>query len=135
MRSSCGCSRRAATIGARCSTTDIGLRERVPNVERLVDRDAETARDGQHRDGGAEVDVQLGPPFVDDGVDQGVDRLLDPVLDPPLRFGRHEGGLHQGPVTAVLGAAHRQHAVASDPMSSGDPSAAPGDEAKISGLR
>ena len=68
--------------------------------------------DRQDGDGGAEIDVQLGPAFGLDGVDEGVDRLLDPVLDPPLRFGRHERWLHQGAVAAVLGTAHHEQAVA-----------------------
>ena len=80
------------------------------HLERLLDRDAEAARDREHRDRRAEVDVQLGPAVGDDDVDQGVDGLLDPPPDPPLRLGRHEGRLDQRPVAAVLRAAHHQEA-------------------------
>ena len=75
-----------------------------------VDRDAEAAGDGEHRDGGGEVDVELGTAVVDEVVDEQVDRLLDPVVDPPLRLGGHERRLHERPVAPVLRAAHRQHA-------------------------
>ena len=73
--------------------------------------DAEAPGDGEHGDGGGEVDVELGAPVVDELVDQRVDGLLDPVGDPPLRLGRHERRLHQRAVPAVLRAAHGEDAV------------------------
>ncbi len=90
--------------------SSIGRWQRLADEECLLDRHAEAAGDGEHRDRGREVDVELGVTVVDESVDEQVDGVLDPVRDPPLRLRRHERRLHERAVAAVLGAAHRQHA-------------------------
>ena len=59
IRSSCGCSRRAATIGARISRTSLRVAAASRTSRACSTGNAEAAGDGEHRDRGAEVDVQL----------------------------------------------------------------------------
>ena len=95
-----------------------GRAERLADVERLLDGDAEAAGDGEHRDGGAEVDVELGAPVVDERVDQRVDGLArSSSVDPPLRLRRHERRLDQRAVAAVLRAAHATACCSNTPSS------------------
>jgi hypothetical protein len=60
------------------------------DVEGLLDGHTEAAGDGQQRDGGGEVDVELGVPGAGETVDEQPHRLVDPVADPPPRVGRKE---------------------------------------------
>ena len=84
--------------------------DRGTDVERVPDRDAEAAGDGEQRDGGEHVDVEVGGALPLDPVEQRVDGALDPVLDPPARPLRQERRLHERAVPAVLGAVHVEDA-------------------------
>ena len=70
IRSSCGDSRRSATIGEMILTISSRLAEGFADVEGLLEGDAEAPGDGQDRNGGTELDVELRPSLALEAVDQ-----------------------------------------------------------------
>ena len=99
-----------STIGARISATFGGSREALPDVEGLGDVDAEAAGDGEDRDGGAEVDVQLGPAWsTKESISRWTVSSIHLAIHHCALAGTNDGWTER-PVATMLGAAHRQHA-------------------------
>ena len=66
-------SRRAAMIGSRIPNDARRVaHQELADDQRLLDVDAEAPGDGEHGDGGGEVDVELGAPVVDELIDERV---------------------------------------------------------------
>ena len=86
--------------------TETVRRDGGADVEGQGQRYAEAPGDGEQRDGGAELDVQVGPAVVLERVDEGVHGAVDPLLNPPPGLFGDERWLHQGPVAPVPRAVH-----------------------------
>ena len=106
-------SRRSAR---RASTTGWTMRRNSPiltpsevtaarMVERLRDRDAEAPGDGQQRDGGAELDVEVGAPVALQAGERGLDGPPDPLLGATTR--RASGRTTAAPARGTGGAGRR----------------------------
>ncbi len=93
----------------RFDTETVG-RDRLPDVERVRHRHAEAPGDGEQRDRGEELDVEIGGTVGLHAVEQGVDRAHHPAFGPPRRTLGQERRLHERAVAPVLAAVHVEDA-------------------------
>ena len=79
------------TMSMKVRQAEAVLGDRGADVERERQGYAEAPGDGEQRDGGTELDVQVGPAVALERVDEGVHGAVDPLLNPPPRLFGDEG--------------------------------------------